>query len=56
MSSTGNPNALDEITLKDRLGKLLFDGPRPLLKRRDKIVENFEKLIAQYGEAGVLIP
>ena len=48
--------ALDEITLKDRLGKLLFDGPRPLLKRRDKIVENFEKLIAQYGEAGVLIP
>jgi hypothetical protein len=48
--------ALDEITLKARLGKLLMDGPKPILKRRDKIVENFEKLIAQYGEAAVLIP
>jgi len=48
--------ALDEATIKERLGKLLMDGPKPLLKRRDKIVENFEKLIAQYGEAAVLIP
>jgi hypothetical protein len=47
---------LDEVTLKERLGKLLLDGPKPILKRRDKIVENFEKLIAQYGEAAVLIP
>jgi len=48
--------ALDEATIKERLGKLLMDGPKPLLKRRDKIVENFENLIAQYGEAAVLIP
>ena len=48
--------ALDEASLKERIGKLLIDGPKPILKRRDKIVENFEKLIAQYGEAGVLIP
>jgi hypothetical protein len=47
---------LDDVTLKERLGKLLIDGPKPILKRRDKIVENFEKLIAQYGEAAVLIP
>ena len=47
--------ALDEATIKKRLGKLLMDGPKPLLKRRDKIVENFETLIAQYGEAAVLI-
>ena len=47
--------ALDEATIKERLGKLLMDGPKPLLKRRDKIVENFETLIAQYGEAAVLI-
>jgi hypothetical protein len=48
--------ALDEVTLKERLGKLLMDGPKPILKRRDKIVANFEQLIAQYGEKAVLIP
>jgi len=48
--------ALDEVTLKERLGKLVFDGPKPILKRRDKIVESFEKLIAQYNEAAVFIP
>jgi len=48
--------ALDEVTLKERLGKLVFDGPKPILKRRNKIVENFEKLIAQYNEAAVFIP
>jgi len=48
--------ALDEATIKERLGKLLIDGPKPLLKRRDKIVENFEKLIAQYGDAAVFVP
>lgn len=48
--------ALDEVTLKTRLGKLLFDGPKPLLKRRDKIVEHFDKLLAQYGEAAVYVP
>jgi hypothetical protein len=52
----GRLKALDEVTLKQHLGKLVFDGPKPILKRRDKIVENFEQLIAQYGEAAVLIP
>jgi hypothetical protein len=47
---------LDETTLKDHLGKLVLDGPKPILKRRDKIVEHFNELIAQYGEAGVLTP
>ncbi len=48
--------ALDEATLKERLGKWLFDGPKPILKRRDRIVEHFEKLIAKQGEPAVLIP
>jgi hypothetical protein len=48
--------ALDDETLKAKLGKLLLDGPKPILKRRDKIIQNFDQLIAQYGEAGVLIP
>lgn len=48
--------ALDEATLKARLGGWLFDGPKPLLKRRDRIVEHFEKLIAKHGETAVLIP
>ncbi len=47
--------ALDEATLKERLGKWLFDGPKPVLKRRDKIIAHFDKLLAQYGEAGVFI-
>ena len=47
--------ALDEVTIKTRVGKWLFDGPKPLLKRRDKIIEHFDKLIAQYGEKGVFI-
>lgn len=48
--------ALTEEDLKARLGKLLFDGPKPLLKRRDKIVQHFEKLIKEKGEAAVLVP
>lgn len=47
--------ALDEVTIKTRVGKWLFDGPKPLLKRRDKIIEHFDKLIAQYGEKAVFI-
>ena len=47
--------ALDEATIKARVGKWLFDGPKPILKRRDKIVEHFETLIKQYGEAAVFI-
>jgi hypothetical protein len=47
--------ALDEVTLKTRVGKWLFDGPKPILKRRDRIIEHFDKLIKQYGEAAVFI-
>ncbi len=47
--------ALDEVTIKARLGKWLFDGPKPLLKRRDKIIEHFDKMIAQYNEAAVFL-
>lgn len=46
--------ALDEATLKARLGKLLYYGPKPLLQRRDEIVKVFQDKIAQYGEAAVL--
>jgi len=46
--------ALDEPTLKARLGKLLYDGPKPLLQRRDQILKVFDEKIAAYGEAAVL--
>ena len=46
--------ALDEATVKARLGKLLYYGPKPLLQRRDEIVKVFQDKIAQYGEAAVL--
>jgi hypothetical protein len=51
----GKLKALDEATIKAGLGKLLFDGPKPLLKRRDKILADLDALIAQYGEAAVFI-
>lgn len=47
--------ALDEATIKARMGKWLFDGPKPLLKRRDQIIAHFDKMIAQYNEAAVFI-
>jgi len=47
--------SLTEEELRTHLKGLLFDGPKPLLKRRDKIVEEFEKRIQKYGEAAVLI-
>jgi hypothetical protein len=47
--------ALDEVTLKERMGKWLFDGPKPILKRRDKIIEHFDQMLAQWGEAGVFV-
>lgn len=47
--------ALDEATIKERVGKWLFDGPKPILKRRDKIVEHFDKMLAQWGEPGVFV-
>ena len=47
--------ALDEITLKTRLGSLLFDGPKPVLKRRDLIVTHIDKLVREKGAALVLV-
>lgn len=47
--------ALDKATIEAKLGDLLFDGPKPLLKRRDKIIKEFEKLIKKYGEAAVFV-
>jgi hypothetical protein len=46
---------LDEPMLKEKLGVLLFDGPKPLLARRDTIIKHFDELVAKYGEAGVFI-
>jgi hypothetical protein len=46
---------LNEPMLKEKLGNLLFDGPKPLLERRDKIIQHFDELLAKYGEAGVFI-
>jgi hypothetical protein len=48
--------ALDEATLRAGLGSLLFDGPKPVLRRRDAIVKYIEKLIGEKGESAVLIP
>jgi hypothetical protein len=47
--------ALNPEDVKTHLGKLLFDGPKPLLGRRDKIVEHFDELIAKYGDKAVFI-
>jgi hypothetical protein len=46
--------SLSEDELRTHLKGLLFDGPKSLLKRRDKIIEVFDKRIQQYGEAAVL--
>ena len=46
--------ALTAEDIKTHLRGLLFDGEKPLLKRRDKIIAHFEKLIAERGEAAVL--
>ncbi len=47
--------ALDEATIKARVGKWLYDGPKPILKRRDKIIAHFDKMLAQYNEAAVFV-
>jgi hypothetical protein len=44
----------DEVNA--RIGKLLPDGPGPLIARRDRIVKQFDKMIKERGEAAVLIP
>jgi hypothetical protein len=46
---------LTEEDLKTQLRGLLLDGPKPVLKRRDLIVAEFEKRVQQYGEAAVLL-
>jgi hypothetical protein len=48
--------ALDEATIRARLGHLLFDGPKPLLKRRDLIVAQIDRLVREKGEAAVILP
>jgi hypothetical protein len=40
--------------VKARMGKLLYDGPKPLLQRRDKIIQQLDDMIAKYGEGVVL--
>jgi hypothetical protein len=48
--------ALDETTLKQRLGSLLFDGPKPVLERRDLILKRIDGLVKEKGEASVFLP
>ena len=48
--------ALDDKTLEATVSPLLLDGSRSLLRRRDAIVEHFEKLAEDKGEAAVFTP
>ena len=50
--------ALDEATLMARLKPWVMSGGtvRGILKRRDKIVVHFEKLIGERGESAVIEP
>ena len=48
--------ALKKEELDARLGKLVLDGSQSLLRRRDMIVERFEKLAKEKGEASVFLP
>jgi hypothetical protein len=52
----GKLRTLDAATLREHLGPLLFDGPGPVLKRRDLIVKHFDALVKEKGEAAVLVP
>lgn len=47
--------ALDEPSLRQHLGSLLFDGPKPVLKRRDLIVKRIEALVKEKGESAVFL-
>jgi hypothetical protein len=44
---------LDKTTLDDRIGKLVLDGSRSLMRRRDLIVAHFDKLVKAKGESAV---
>lgn len=48
--------ALDAKTLDAQIGKLVLDGSRSILRRRDIIVTQLEKLAASKGEARVFTP
>jgi hypothetical protein len=51
----GRLKALTEADLQP-LRKWLTDGPKPILRRRDAIVKQFDEMIAKSGEAAVLVP
>jgi hypothetical protein len=48
--------ALDKAGLDARVGKLVLDGSRSILRRRDAIVAHFEKLVKSKGESAVITP
>lgn len=48
--------ALDKPTLDAKIGKLVLDGSRSLMRRRDVIVAEFDKLVKAKGEAAVFGP
>lgn len=48
--------ALDRATLDAKIGMLVLDGSRSLLRRRDIIVAQFEKLAREKGETAVFVP
>ena len=48
--------ALKKEDLDARLGSLVLDGSQSLLRRRDLIVERFEKLAKEKGDAAVFLP
>jgi hypothetical protein len=45
--------ALDKPTLDAIIGKLVLDGSRSLLRRRDAIVAHFDRLVKARGEEAV---
>jgi hypothetical protein len=47
--------SLDKATLDAKIGKLVLDGSKSILKRRDLIVAHFDKLAAAQGEAKVFV-
>ncbi|OFW19207.1 MAG: hypothetical protein A3H97_23830 [Acidobacteria bacterium RIFCSPLOWO2_02_FULL_65_29] len=61
MTGTDRPffervKALDKATLDAKIGKLVLDGSRSILRRRDLIVAQLEKLAKEKGEAAVFTP
>jgi hypothetical protein len=48
--------ALDKTTLDAAIGKLVLDGSRSILRRRDAIVAHFDKLAKEKGQAAVITP